>query len=419
MQSKQPWTPWPIKAKRASWVAAALAALLCTLAHAAPAAHKSLPVDAKRGELKDLQGRITALQRNLAKAEESRAEATDQLRDTESAISDLNRSLRQLGESRLSAEAALGDLDRQAQQLETLISAQQRQLGRLLYRQYLSGESNVLQLLLSGADPNQVGRDLHFLDLLARARAKLLRTLQETRAAKEQLRQAAQGKRQELASIEQRRNQERADLVTRQRQHQEILARLAHRIKGQRAEIDALKRNEQRLATLIAGLARIVARPPAAKTRVGGQAPADKSAVARNAEAQGAFAKQKGRLHLPLAGSIVSRYGAPRGEGGGTWKGVFIRAAEGSEVQALAAGQVVFADWLRGFGNLVIVDHGDNYLSVYGNNQSLLHQVGDSVKRGEALATVGSSGGNSQSGLYFELRHQGLTLDPLKWVVSK
>ena len=94
-------------------------------------------------------------------------------------------------------------------------------------------------------------------------------------------------------------------------------------------------------------------------------------------------------------------------------------APAGEAVRSIAAGRVVFADWLRGFGNLVIVDHGDAFLSVYGNNQSLFRQVGDSVKAGETLATVGSSGGNPQSGLYFELRHQGLALDPLKWVVPK
>ena len=123
----------------------------------------------------------------------------------------------------------------------------------------------------------------------------------------------------------------------------------------------------------------------------------------------------RGQLRLPVKGTIAGRFGSPRAEGGASWKGIFIRAAEGVEVKAVAAGAVVFSDWLRGFGNLLIIDHGDDFLSVYGNNESLLATVGARVRSGEAVATVGNSGGNPDSGLYFELRHRGQAFDPLKW----
>jgi len=129
----------------------------------------------------------------------------------------------------------------------------------------------------------------------------------------------------------------------------------------------------------------------------------------------GTFASQRGKLILPVKGTLAGRFGAPRPEGG-TWKGLFIRAGEGGEVRAVAAGRVVFADWLRGFGNLLIIDHDDGFLSVYGNNQSLLRQPGDETRGGEVVATVGNSGGNPESGLYFELRHRGQVFDPMKWV---
>ena len=415
--SRRPWRLSPIKAKQSNRWLCLLAALLlpaALLSFPAGAAKRPPPVEAKRGELKDLQGRIAALQSDLAKAEENRAEATDQLRETESGISDLNRSLRDLGETRARAEAAAADLERQAQQLEARIAAQQGQLGRLLYRQYAAGEADALPLILSGADPNQVARDLHYLDLLAQAKASLLLSLREALANKEILRREVKAKHEELLAIEQRRNQERAALLKQQRQRQEILGRLATRIKAQRAEMSVLKRDEKRLGSLIAGLARIVARPAPAP-----RPPPKKGRSAAPANYSGDFAKLKGKLRLPLRGELGNRFGTPRGEGAGSWKGLFIRAAEGSEVHALAAGRVVFADWLRGFGNLLILDHGDAFLSVYGNNQALLRQVGDNVKGGETLATVGSSGGNPQSGLYFELRHQGLALDPLKWVSPK
>jgi murein hydrolase activator len=129
----------------------------------------------------------------------------------------------------------------------------------------------------------------------------------------------------------------------------------------------------------------------------------------------GAFEAMKGQLRAPVAGKLAARFGAKRGDGP-SWKGVFIRAAEGTDVRAIAAGRVVFAEWLRGFGNLIIVDHGGQYMSIYGNNQSLLKRAGDVVKAGDAIASAGNSGGNEESGLYFELRHQGRPFDPAGWV---
>ena len=128
----------------------------------------------------------------------------------------------------------------------------------------------------------------------------------------------------------------------------------------------------------------------------------------------GSFAAQKGQLRLPVKGTVTNRFGSPRQEGS-TWKGLFIRSPAGGEVKAIAGGRVVFAEWMRGFGNLLIVDHGDAFLSIYGNNDALLRQVGDSVRSGDTVATVGSSGGNPESGLYFEIRHQGQPVAPLKW----
>jgi septal ring factor EnvC (AmiA/AmiB activator) len=123
----------------------------------------------------------------------------------------------------------------------------------------------------------------------------------------------------------------------------------------------------------------------------------------------------KGSLRLPTRGSVTNSFGSARQEGS-TWKGLFIRAGTGSEVHSIAAGRVVFAEWMRGFGNLLIVDHGSDYLSVYANNDSLLKQVGDDVRSGESIATVGNTGGNPESGVYFEIRHDGKPLDPLAWV---
>ena len=121
-------------------------------------------------------------------------------------------------------------------------------------------------------------------------------------------------------------------------------------------------------------------------------------------------------MRLPVAGELMNRFGAPREGGGTSWKGLFIRASQGVAVKAIAAGQVVFSDWLRGFGNLIIVDHGEGYMSLYSNNESLYKQVGDRVEPGDALASVGNSGGQPDTGLYFEMRHQSRPINPMQWV---
>jgi septal ring factor EnvC (AmiA/AmiB activator) len=388
-----------------------LAALVTSTAFAAN-------VDSKKGELQDLKSRIEALRRDMAAAEESKTSAADQLRETESAISNVNRRLHELGGERAELKAALADLDAQSQRLDRQTGAQQNQLARLLNRQFVGGDSDALKLLLSGRDPNQSARDKYFLTQLSRAKADLIQQLRTVAAEKKRLAEAARERQEQLAEIERRQQESRAQLLDRKKQRLTTLAAIADRLKAQRREITTLKRDEQRLAKLIEGLARIAATKKAAPS-VGARG----TATARSPKLKshdpgnvgGAFAALRGQLRLPVKGTIAGRFGSPRAEGGASWKGVFIRAAEGAEVKAVAAGAVVFSDWLRGFGNLLIIDHGDDFLSVYGNNESLLAAVGAAVKSGESIATVGNSGGNPDSGLYFELRHRGLPFDPLKW----
>jgi septal ring factor EnvC (AmiA/AmiB activator) len=380
-------------------------------------------VDTKKGELHDLKGRIEALRRDMAAAEESKTHAADQLRETESAISNANRRLHELGAERVGLKAELADLDAQSQRLDSQTGAQQNQLARLLKRQFVGGDSDALKLLLSGHDPNQSARDKYFLTQLSRAKADLIQQLRAVAAEKKRLADAARERQTALADIERRQQESRAQLLDRKKQRLTTLAAIADRLKAQRREISNLKRDEQRLAKLIEGLARIAATHKAAPKVLQGPHSAGGTAIARTPKIKshdpgnvgGVFAALRGRLRLPVKGAIAGRFGSPRAEGGASWKGVFIRAAEGAEVKAVAAGAVVFADWLRGFGNLLIIDHGDDFLSVYGNNESLLAAVGASVKSGESVATVGNSGGNPDSGLYFELRHRGQPFDPLKW----
>ena len=402
--------------RRSCVKALCLAALLVSTAFAAS-------VDSKKGELQDLKGRIETLRREMAAAEESKTYAVDQLRETESAISGANRRLHELGTERSGLKAQVADLDAQYQRLERQTGTQQNQLARLLNRQFIGGDADALKLLLSGHDPNQSARDKYFLTRLSRAKADLIQQLRAVATEKKRLADAVKERQAQLAEIERRQQEERAQLLANKKQRLTKLTAIAGRIKAQRREIDTLKRDEQRLGRLIEGLARIAAtRKPKPGVGPGGTAAARAAPKLKSHDpgnVGGAFAALRGRLRLPIQGTIAGRFGSPRPEGGAAWKGIFIRATEGIEVRAVAEGAVVFSDWLRGFGNLLIIDHGDDFLSVYGNNESLLASVGASIKSGEAIATVGNSGGNPDSGLYFELRHKGQPFDPLKWAGNR
>jgi septal ring factor EnvC (AmiA/AmiB activator) len=157
---------------------------------------------------------------------------------------------------------------------------------------------------------------------------------------------------------------------------------------------------------------KVAAQPVEAKPDPAAARPADIALAP--VESSGAFASLRGKMNAPVNGKVVARFGAKRDEV--SWKGVFINTAEGAEVRAVAAGRVVVAKYMRGFGNLVVIAHGTEYLTVYGNNQALLKHVGDAVKAGESIASAGNTGGNEESGLYFELRFQGKALDPASWI---
>ena len=399
--------------------------------------------DALQQEQGSLRGRIESLSKDLARKEESRSDATEKLREVELAITEANRRLNELGRERRNLETEITELDAQTTRIERQTAAQQSQLGKLLHHHFVGGESDTLQLLLAGRDPNQAARDRYFLTKLSRAKADLISELRRVAAEKSRLADAVRERRGKLAEVEQRQQEGRAQLVEKQSERQTMLTALARQISTQRAQIGSLKRDEQRLTSLIADLAKQAARRKAkavalAQTKAQAASAAGAGKVAgdttraetRTAQARpapgkpvpnadpgavGNFGALRGKLRLPVAGSVGARFGTPRAEGGTNWRGIFIRAADGAEVRSVAPGLVVFADWMRGFGNLIIVDHGDDFLSIYGNNETLLHGTGKTVAVGDVLASVGNSGGNPESGLYFELRHRGQPFDPLPW----
>ena len=368
---------------------------------------------ASEEELRELRGRIERLQRDLNTAEESRGEAADQLRASEKAVSEAHRALFELAQRRRTLEAELAAIVKRDQEARAGVKEQEALAGQLLRLQYRQGAPDRLRLMLEGRDAATAMRHLAYYGYIQKARAELIGELRRKGEQLAVLERDALARRGELAENESARAREARELEKQRAAHALVVARIAGDIARNRREIGRLKRDESRLTKLVEEIARALAAKPAEGERARGR-PVDRVADASSAAKP--FATLKGRLHLPVRGELMNRYGGAREETGATWKGLFIRSVSGETVHAVADGRVVYADWLRGFGNLLILDHGRGYMSLYANNDGLLRRVGENVRGGDPVASVGASGGHPESGLYFELRRDGKPFDPMGWV---
>ncbi len=377
------------------------ALLLCLLANSAYASQQD--------ELDNLRRRITNLQQELEKTSESKSEAADALRESERAISNSNRKLAELSQQRVKAGRALAQLQQHARQLEQDIQGQQALLGKMLYQQYLGGKQEYLGLLLNNRNPNQVAREMQYYGYIARGRASWLNTLRSNLEQLNQVTSQTRLKGAEIAALQKEQKSQRQALEKDKRARHQVLGKIALQLKQQRRKIGRLQRDESHLAQLVEKLSKMLAQPK-------GKGIFSNDTLPDNRFDGNPFEQLKGKLALPVKGEVSNKFGITRPNSTVLWKGLFLRAAANQSVRAVAAGQVVFADWLRGFGNLLIIDHGKGYMSLYGNNETLYKQVGDVLRGGDTVAAVGNSGGNEDSGLYFELRHEGKPLDPMKWI---
>jgi septal ring factor EnvC (AmiA/AmiB activator) len=379
---------------------------------------QAAPDSGKQEELTDLRSRIQALQEEMEQTNEDKSEVTDALKHSERRISDANRGLRELESRQRKLSFTLKQLAGDTQSTETQIADQQKRLAELLRQHYVQGGNDALKLMLNGQNPGEAARNIEYYGYIGRERAELIRQHRASLSHLRTLQEKTREQNSDLHQVKQERVAQKKTLEAEKGARQQVLYKLSEQIRQQRKAIDTLVRDEKRLTRLIEKLARLAAATPKQKpqtqlTQKPGQsvkAVADASLAGLN------FPRLKGKLALPVPGEILNKFGQNREDGGPAWKGLFIRARQGHEVHSVGSGKVAFADWLRGFGNLLIIDHGDGYLSLYSNNESLYKQPGDPVRAGDTVATVGSTGGQNEPGLYFELRHQGKPFDPMTWV---
>ena len=362
------------------------------------------PAAAQEERLQALRSRIGLLSKEVQKSEAARKEARDALRDSERAISEANRTLAALQAEGVQLRREAGRIAERRRAVQRSLAERQGAVERMLAARQAGGAPDALRVALSGDDPGSLGRTLHYLGYVSRSAAAVLGAYRAGLDELESLARDAQAKHERLKSVEQASRADREKILRERRERRRVSDRLAGEIRKSRREISVLRADEARLARLVEEIGRVLARVELVPEKDSGK---------------GLFSSLRGKLRLPVRGELSGRFGTPRGAAGTEAKGVFIRAPQGQPVRAIGRGQVVYADWMRGFGNLTIVDHGENYLSIYANNESLLKQVGDAVAVGEPIATTGASGGNAETGLYFELRHLGRAFDPLRWVRLK
>ncbi|MBA3696066.1 MAG: peptidoglycan DD-metalloendopeptidase family protein [Methylotenera sp.] len=405
------------------------ACLALALSFATPASTLAAKkVEQSKEALSDVQQRLEALKKELDNSQEAHKDAADALKVSERAISEANKKLYQITQQQQQNKKTISQLDAQSLSVNGNLSEQQKLLSNQLYEQYIHGQQSYVQMILQSENPSEIARDVHYFSYVAKARAELINKMQGNLDRLNKLNNETAKALKEVAELKQKQIEERKVLQSQKQAKSKVVNSLSQQIASQRGEIKKLARDEKRLSQLVERLARIIPAKPK-RNKLTNSANNDKTepstkrneAVANNDlvptyEYSGAsFATLKGKLRLPVRGEVTNRFGASREDSGISWKGLFIKASEGTEVKSVASGRVVFADWLRGFGNLIIVDHGDGYMSLYGNNQAVLKQVGDSVKTGDILASVGNSGGNESNGLYYELRRQSRPFDPLSW----
>ncbi|HHQ4762987.1 murein hydrolase activator EnvC [Aeromonas veronii] len=420
----------------------------------------SKPALAANQQLGTMQSQIKEQQQTIKLSKQELAKLNTQLKADEQAISAAAAKLNQTRQQLKQNQQKLATLQKDKLALEVKAKHQKQLLAKQAESAFQAGNHDYLKLLLNQQDPAKLSRSLDYYDYLNKARIEAIDALRATRDKLAKNQQATketetrlqtllaeqQEHHQTLLASQQSRAKVRNQLQQSVQDDEQKLTKLVKAEKALKARLEELrrKREEQerreraereRLAKLKAEQERqrkLAEQRRAEQQRLAAQQnktvkpaePAEEVASSKPERGSGISSaghysglKTNGSLRWPVQGPILISYGSPR-TAQLKWKGTLIGASEGTQVKAVAPGQVVYADWLDGFGMLLVIDHGKGYMSLYGHNQSLLRQVGQNVEQGEPVALVGDSGGQDRPGLYFEIRYQGEAINPTKWLAK-
>lgn len=370
--------------------------LLCLGLAGSAAADDEPDLKGRKSELHQVRDRIEQLQGELSASEVRRQSLMKELRAMEEQIGQTGQRLRKLAGHLQQQRERLAALEERQRRQQVRLEQQRRALARQLRAAYAMGRQERLKILLNQQDPAVVTRMMVYYAYFNRARAEQMARIGELL---EQLRERAReiaDEGQRLLALQARELEQRQQLEQTRASRQQVVAALNQAIEEKGEQLNRLGRDAQRLQSVIRKLQE------------------QQSDLSMEGVDLKPFKRMRGKLEWPVKGRLKARFGSPRA-GSLKWDGVMISAPEGKEIDAIYYGRVAYSDWLRGFGLLLIIDHGDGYMSLYGHNQSLFKESGEWVETGESVASVGNSGGRSSPGLYFAIRYRGNAVNPRKW----
>ncbi|MGD9339380.1 MAG: peptidoglycan DD-metalloendopeptidase family protein [Chromatiales bacterium] len=359
------------------------------------AASSGLPAADEEAELEALRGRMTDMRRALESDQGKRSAAETELRKVETDIGERNAALRRLRDQQSETARRIGELERERVAVEARIGVERDSLAAQVRAAYVTGRNERLKLLLNQQDPAHLGRMVVYYDYFNRMRRDTIASVSADLARLNAVAAEQETEAMRQRQLEQRQSQELDKLEQARARRAEVLVAVDASI---RAKGDAIAEMEAQAATLeklVEELREVLRDFPV--------------------EADAPFADVKGQLAWPLRGRLLRDFGQPRAQGRLKWDGVLVGAAPGTQVKAVYHGRVAYADWLTGLGLLVILEHGDGYLTLYGHNESVFKSVGEWVAPGETIAEVGDSGGQAQPALYFEIRRGRQPQNPHRW----
>lgn len=353
----------------------------------------------KEQELEEVRDRIEELKQSMDASAAARDRLTEELQEAEGLIAEKRTRLKELERQRDYSARRKAELEQQLADREAELDDEARELADQVRSAYMSGRQERIRLLLSQRDPATLGRLMAYYGYLNDYRAANIDNVTAAIRELAELRSEAAAEQARLAAIAESRYAELTELGNAQDQRRALLAGLSDKLAEEGREVERLAAQEQDLSRLIAELTSILSDYPISS--------------------EDPFSQHKGRLTWPVAGTLLHDFGQPRAAGQLKWNGVVLAAPRGREVRSVYHGRIEFADWLAGLGLLVIVNHGDGFMTLYGYNETILKNVGDWVAPGDVIATVGDSGGQAQTSLYFEVRQGSRPVDPRQWFTRR
>ena len=349
-----------------------------------------------REQLRQLEKEIKRINWEISNANTRRGKLQKQLREAEVKLGDLQRDIAENQQAMAADEKELVELESQR---DTLVQARDQQQARIaleLKNAWQMGRQGQFKVLLNQESPHTIARSMGYYRYFFQARHEILEAYRETLRELQALEERIDVSLSRLAEQRETLQTQQTRLTSAQGNREEALAQLNASIDSKSSQLKQKQSDRKELESLMRAIEETV----------------DRLELPSNYQA---FKSARGNMPWPLKGKASNRFGRPRNEGKMRWQGITIPAKEGATVRAIHHGRVVYADWLRGSGLLLIIDHGDGYMSLYAHNQSLLKDVGEWVSAGTPISTVGSTGGQERNALYFEVRHNGVPADPAKW----